>query len=258
MKIQLTLDTVNRWTGFVSLLNLASIVERIQEASFVKSSNDIPLMANSDEDQSEAQASSGFSDSGPEPLQRSLEAILSEETGKFIWSFGTMISSTMALGMVVHDVLESASSDSVPSSNALFTPPLKQVALLIAIVYDDFRAKFPLPVTAPGHAARVKRVSKVLGRLQQLVVRLARDYEIEQEVIERHLARVKPLLHDVGVLIGDVAELYPGAIEALVVLLPEAMFLRSLVILYCSGPYVFGKDAISGWLLKHVSETLRV
>jgi hypothetical protein len=45
---------------------------------------------------------------------------------------------------------------------------------------------------------------------------------------------------------GDVAELYPAAIEALVlnvsaVLLPEAVFLRSLVILYCFGPYVLGK-----------------
>lgn len=83
---------------------------------------------------------------------------------------------------------------------------------------------------------------------------------------------------------GDVAELYPAAIEALVLnlsalLLPEAVFLRSLVILYCFGPYVLGKgepltwakswgsclldlrvvtDAVSGWLLKHVSETLRL
>lgn len=45
---------------------------------------------------------------------------------------------------------------------------------------------------------------------------------------------------------GDVAELYPAAIEAVIlnlsaVLLPEAVFLRSLVILYCFGPYVLGK-----------------
>lgn len=100
----------------------------------------------------------------------------------------------------------------------------------------------------------MKRVSVALERLQRLVIHLARDHEIEQEVIERHLARVKPFLHDLGVLVGevdlrrcgvirldvlirctyragDVAELYPVAIEALVlnisaVLLPEALFLR--------------------------------
>ena len=82
--------------------------------------------------------------------------------------------------------------------------------------------------------------------------------------------------------IGDVAELYPSAVEAFVlnvsaIILPEAVFLRSLVILYCCGPYALGQgephqsakggtclfslgaiaDAIGGWLLKHVSEVLK-
>ena len=235
---------------------------------FIESIHGIPLKANSDEFQPEARVSPNFPGDEPEPLQRNLEALLFEETGKVIQSFQTMISSIVALGMLLREVFESASSENVPSSNAPFTPLLKQVAKLIAIARDDFRAKFPLPATAPGHATRVKHVSEALEHLQQLVVRLARDYEIEQEVIERHLARVEPLLRDVGVLIGkvdprrctrrfdsvycagDVAELYPGAIEVLVlnisaVLLPEAVFLRSLVILYCSGPYVLGKGELS-------------
>ena len=221
-------------------------------------------MVNSRNIRSEAQALPISPDGGSELLPKGLEALLSEETETIIGSFETMLSSSTSLGVAFHDVLEFASSD----SNAPFTPLLKPLAMLVSTALDDFRAQFLLPATAPGHATRVKNVSEALERLRRHLVRLARDHEIEQEVIERHLARSIPFLRDIGVLIGennlwrsgvieldgsdagycagDVAELYPAAIEALVlnlsaVLLPEAVFLRSLVIMYCLGPYVLGR-----------------
>jgi hypothetical protein len=161
-------------------------------------------MANADKVRPEARVSPNSPDSGPELLQRSLKTFFSEETGKIIRSFETVINSPVALslGMAVHDVLEFVSSDSVPSNNAPFTQLLKKVATSVAIARDDVRAKLPLPATAPGHAERAKHVSEVLKHLQQLVIRLTRNHEIEQEVVERHLACVNPFLHDVGVLIG--------------------------------------------------------
>lgn len=158
-------------------------------------------MVQSDNVQSETQTSSNSPD--PELFQQTLEALLSEETGKIMRSFETVVNSTIALGAAFHDVLESASSDSVPSSNAPFMQLLQKVAKLIVIARDDVRARFPFPATASGHAERVKSVSEALERLQRLVIRLAKNHEIEQKVIERHLARAKPVLHDVGVLIGE-------------------------------------------------------
>ena len=114
-----------------------------------------------------------------------------------------MINSTVALGMAFHDVLESPSSDSLPANIAPLYPLLKGMVKLLAIARDDIQAKFPLPSTAPGHAERAKHVFEVLERLQRLVVRLAKDHEIKPEVVERHLTRVKPFLHDMGVLIGE-------------------------------------------------------
>ncbi|KAF8131026.1 hypothetical protein EV363DRAFT_192798 [Boletus edulis] len=215
----------------------------------------MPSMANADSIQVSL-------DLAPEFLQRGLENIFSEETGTLSRFFETVINGTVALRVALHDLLELASADSVLSSDAPLAPVLDTVATFVAIVRDDFRARFPLPAMAPGHAKREKHVSDALEYLQQFAIRPTKNHGIEQEVIERHLAGAKPLLHNVGVLIGDVAELYPEAIEALLsvgaVLWPEAVLVRSLVILYCFGPYVLGKDVIGGWLFKQVSETSRI
>lgn len=103
--------------------------------------------------------------------------------------------------MAFQDILESASSEIVPSDT--FALLLKQLATFVAIARDYVLARFPLPAMAPGHAKREIDVSGAIERLQQLVIRVARNYNPEQEVVERHLARVKPFLHDVGVLIGE-------------------------------------------------------
>jgi len=128
---------------------------------------------------------------------------LSEETGKITRSFETVINSTVALGMAFNDVLRSASSDGGPLNNTSLAPVLKNLAAFVAVARDDFRARLPLPATAPGHAERVIYVSWALEQLQHVVIRRARDNEIGQEVIEHYLARVNPFLHDVGVLIGE-------------------------------------------------------
>ncbi|KAG6374875.1 hypothetical protein JVT61DRAFT_3364 [Boletus reticuloceps] len=240
------------WTEIVSLLNPANIAEKIQKALFVSNLLGMPSMANADG----IQVSPNSLDLAPEFLQRSLETLFSEETGTLSRFFETVINGTVALRVALHDLLELTSADSVLSSDAPLAPVLGTVATFVAIVRDDFRARFTLPAMAPGHAKREKHVSDALEYLQQLAIRPAKSHG---EVIERHLARAKPLLHNVGVLIGDVAELYPEAIEAVLsvgaVLWPEAVLVRSLVILYCFGPYVLGKDVIGGWL---VSETSRI
>lgn len=159
-------------------------------------------MTYSDDAQPESQAPPN-SDGWPELRQHSFEALFAEEVGKIIQSFETVISSTVVLDTALHDILESASPDSVLSDNVLLSPLLKKLVKLVAIAYDDFRAQFPLPAMAPGHAERVKSVSDALERLQQLVIRLARKHEIEQEVIERYLTCVVPFLHHVGILVGE-------------------------------------------------------
>ncbi|KIJ08010.1 hypothetical protein PAXINDRAFT_18822 [Paxillus involutus ATCC 200175] len=80
--------------------------------------------------------------------------------------------------------------------------------------------------------------------------------------MESHLAVLRPYIEELLVLVGDVAELHPTVLEADVlnpnaVLLPEAMFIRSLVILYCFGPYVLGKHAIGGWVFRQALEVLK-
>lgn len=139
-------------------------------------------------------------DGGPE---QTLETLFSEEAGKIMRSFETMIDSTIALGMALYDVLDSTSSNNPHSSDAPPNSLPKNVAKLVVAARDDFRARFPFPATAPGHAARVKSVSEALGHLQRLFIRLARHQGVEQGVIEHYLTRVNPLLHDVGVLIGE-------------------------------------------------------
>ena len=173
------------------------------ETPFISNLFNISLAAIADKAQPESQASPNTPESEPEFLQRSLEVLFSEETGRIIRSFETVINSTVALGTAFNDALESASSDSVSSDNTSFSPLLKKVATFVATARDDLRARFPLPATAPGHAEREKHVSAALEHLQQFVTRLARNHKIEQEAVERHLTHVTPLLHDMGVLIGE-------------------------------------------------------
>lgn len=142
-------------------------------------------------------------DSTPGLHLRSLETIFSEEIGKIIRSIETAINSTVTLGTVLNDIIESGSSDSLPLENAPYAPLLKKVATYVATARDDFRTRFPLPATAPGHAKRAEYVAKAMERIQRLVIRLARKNGIEQEVMERYLTRLKPFLHEVGVLVGE-------------------------------------------------------
>ncbi|KIJ11461.1 hypothetical protein PAXINDRAFT_15673 [Paxillus involutus ATCC 200175] len=133
--------------------------------------------------------------------------------------------------------------------------------------------------SAPGHAERVRSVSQSVELAQQLILFLGETYGVKQGVMESHLAVLRPYIEELLVLVGDVAELHPTVLEADVlnpnaVLLPEAMFIRSLVILYCFGPYVLGKhesswvllerrandaiaDAIGGWVFKRALEVLK-
>lgn len=190
-----------------------------------------------------------------------------EETSKITHSVETLIDSTVALGTALNDILLSGSLDgAAPLNNPLLTPLLKEIAKIVAIAQEEFRTKFPLPSTAPGHTQRTKRVSEVLEHLQRVVVHLASDQGMELEAIERHLARIEPFIHSALVLVGesdcwccvlvqlsdlvachlgDVAELYPAAVQALVlslsaVLLPETMVLP-MFMLYSLGPHVLGE-----------------
>ncbi|KAF9224488.1 hypothetical protein BS17DRAFT_76945 [Gyrodon lividus] len=166
---------------------------------------------------------------------------------------------TTALDTTLRSIFES--SDDTTGGNAQLHALSKKIVARMTSALDDLLAKFPVPASAPGHVERVRSVLEFVEQGQQWTVRLGKTYGVEQGVLEPHLATLRPYVHELGVLIGDVAELYPTAIEALVlnlsaVLLPEAIFIRSLVILYCFGPYVLGKDAISGWVFKQISEVL--
>ncbi|KAF8844776.1 hypothetical protein BDN67DRAFT_877947, partial [Paxillus ammoniavirescens] len=118
----------------------------------------------------------------------------------------------------------------------------KKIVACIMGVLDDFVANLRMPASAPGHVERVRSVSESVEQAQQLILLVGETYGVKQGVMEPHLAVVRSYIEELWILVGDVAEIYPTVIEAVVlnlsaVLLPEAMFIRSLVILYCFGPY---------------------
>ncbi|KIJ05162.1 hypothetical protein PAXINDRAFT_21559 [Paxillus involutus ATCC 200175] len=199
-------------------------------------------------------------DPSPELFQQAFEALRSGDISKLTETFETLVNSTVTLDTALRSILESL--DEMAGQDAQLHALSKKIVAYIMGGLDDFVANLRMPASAPGHAERVRSVSESIEQAQQLINFVGETYGVKQGVMEPHLAVVRPYAEELWVLIGDVAELYPTAIEAVVlnlsaVLLPEAMFIRSLVILYCFGPCVLGKDAIGGWVFKQALEVLK-
>lgn len=167
--------------------------------------------------------------STPELLQQAFEALVSGDISKLTESFETLST---------------------------------KMAALITSALDDLLAQFPMPASAPGHVGRVRSVWETVELAQKLLIQYWKACGFEQGMLEPYLAAVRPYVHELLVLLGDIAELYPTAIEVVVlnlsaVLLPEAGFTSWLLILYFFGPYGIGKDAIGEWVFRQALEFLK-
>ncbi|KIJ61002.1 hypothetical protein HYDPIDRAFT_116510, partial [Hydnomerulius pinastri MD-312] len=257
--------TSNEWKDFVSFLHPSYVADKIQEGyqmpfnSLTDAFHDI-LRAGSAEEEAKpgSEADTGVPQSSPsdsatppepDPLQQALKALLSRDPSKLADTWGSLLNSTITLGSSFSTIIESSSftnatADAINSTH--IDVLTRKLATFLTITQEELLAKLPTPASAPGHAERARTVSASVEQAQEWILRLGMTYGFAESELEPHLLTVMPYAEQLGVLIGDVTELYPTAIEALVlnlsaVLLPEAVFIRSLVILYCFGPYVLGK-----------------
>ncbi|KAF8130344.1 hypothetical protein EV363DRAFT_1417424 [Boletus edulis] len=205
------------WTEIASFLDPANIAEKIQLSKYRPNSLDLAL----------------------EFLQRGLEKIFFEETGTLGRFFETVINGTVALRL--------ASADSVLSSDAPLAPVLDTVAMFVAMCatvttfgQGSHSLRWP-QATQSGE----KHVSDALEYLQQLAIRPTRNHGIEQKVLNPSFITWE----------------FKLAIEALLsvgaVLWLEAVLVQSLVILYCFGSYVLGKDVIETSTIWQMQVVLR-
>lgn len=125
----------------------------------------------------------------------------------------------------------------------------------LKILLDQLQTAFPPPDKAPSHADRSARVHKILEEVENVLVRVASKYGIEEAVIRSHFDAIKSHVEVVIVTAGDLIEQHPQIAEAILfsgvaMLIPESWLLRPLLGLFGFGPGGPVKGSIAAWAQK--------
>ncbi|TFL00795.1 hypothetical protein BDV98DRAFT_568731 [Pterulicium gracile] len=123
---------------------------------------------------------------------------------------------------------------------------------LLEDVQRSLEAQFPHPDGAPSHEERSGRVRAALSQAKESFVRLSVAHGIEEEKARESFGKIEPLVHDLVVLAGDLAEQHPKLLEAILIggimlIIPENLLLRPIFGLLGWGPYGPVKGSFAAW-----------
>jgi len=119
--------------------------------------------------------------------------------------------------------------------------------------------EFPPPDQAPTHEERALMVSRVLTHVENTTVEVLSKYDVNEDHIRSLFHKLGPIIQDLVVVIGDIAEQHPMLIEMLVLPIlieviaaaAEAWFLRPLLIsVFGFGRYGPIKGSAAAWAQK--------
>jgi len=129
---------------------------------------------------------------------------------------------------------------------------LSSIEKVLADLFEKLKEEFPAPDHAPSHEMRLGNVSMILERAEDAIVRVGVDHGMSETKLRAHLDKLRPLIVDVVVTIGDLAEQHPVLLGALLVsatlmIIPESWLLRPLLRLFGFGPYGPVKGSTAAW-----------
>jgi len=112
--------------------------------------------------------------------------------------------------------------------------------------------EFPSPDQAPNHEERALIVSKVLTDVEEKTVEVLLRHDVNEAHTRSMFNKLRPIIQNLVVLIGDIIEQYPTLLEMLlfsisILVVPEAWILRPVLSLFGFGPYGPIKGSAAAW-----------
>ncbi|KAG9308586.1 hypothetical protein JVU11DRAFT_11690 [Chiua virens] len=249
-------DSLDRIQAKSSASSLRSsyILENVQDALF---SLDLDVMG---EIQHEAFADSDLSPVDFWDIAKKYEQVLQDYVPRLLKSADAYFKSTKFTDITIamdHIVSVTATfrdsiEGGIEARQITFETLTEELEGIFMAIASELK-KTPPPNKAPGHTERAEMVERVMDDAEQALVNLVARHGIEQEAITSYLSALKPHIHALIVIVGDINEQHPKLLPILAfsvaaLLIPESWILRPFLSLFGFGPTGPMKGSAAAWL----------